>query len=125
MPLQVPSDEDRFADFPQLVGKEIEVEGCGFDQSAVDVVLSNAGWISVAADVGAQVVLRAYTPGGVGISTRLPLLPEDVKLHGGYHPVNPTVCLGTSNMTRPYKGCNYIHHLHKGKNKRTPRRPKR
>lgn len=71
-----------------MQGKDIDITGTGYSESAVDVVLSSVGWVSITADAGSHVKLRAHTPAGRGISVRLPVLPYTRKLRGEPHTGN-------------------------------------
>ncbi|CAL8358001.1 unnamed protein product [Merluccius merluccius] len=82
--LGVPSGgEERMKSFPPLVSQDITLKGLGYLQATADIKMSSAGWVAVTAMEGQEVVLRAYTPGGSGLSLRSPpLLPHIVTLKG-------------------------------------------
>ena len=79
-------------EMPQLAGEELEVEGLwgsgkgDFDgpswRGAADIVLSSCGWVMVSPKQAETVTFRAYTPGGRGISTREPFLPNSINYRG-------------------------------------------
>ena len=69
--------------FPPLDSRPIDVEGIGWKESAVDVVLSSAGWVAITAGEGDKVQLTAHTPNGKGIFVRSPaMLPSAVNDRG-------------------------------------------
>lgn len=81
--LKVPvCDENRPREFPALAPKELIITGVGWKQSAADIVLSSAGWISVTAGVGIRVTIKAFTPSGKGVFVREPLFPGAVNERG-------------------------------------------
>lgn len=82
--VQIPvGGKSRMQDFPQLQSQFIQVEGTGWKQSAVDVVLSSAGWVAITGGVGDKVTLTAHTPHGLGIFVRCPpMLPYEVNNRG-------------------------------------------
>lgn len=82
--VQIPTGgSERLATFPVLQSQEHIIRGVGWKQSASDVVLSSAGWVSVMVGANMDIILRAYTPGGKGIYCREPaLLPDAVQERG-------------------------------------------
>ena len=82
--MQLPLDfEARGAPFPILEAKDLSVCGKGWKQSAVDVILSSAGWVAVTAGVDMELSLQVHTPGGKGIYVRQPaLFPEAINERG-------------------------------------------
>lgn len=83
--LAVPcGDEERLKLWPGLsTAREISFEGAGWKRSAIDVVLSSAGWVAVTGEEKMQYDLRVYTPECRGIHVRNPpLLPCAVNLKG-------------------------------------------
>ncbi|CAG2108874.1 unnamed protein product [Medioppia subpectinata] len=74
---------ERVQHWPQLVPREIVLDGVSWQQSCADIVLSTAGWVSVTLGADTRCVLRAFTPEGRGIYVRNPpLLPYAHKLRG-------------------------------------------
>ena len=78
------SDPDnRLESFPALLPQEVTLCGLDWKQSAADVVLSSAGWVSCTIGQGMDATLRAYTPSGKGIFVRTPaLFPSGVNERG-------------------------------------------
>ena len=73
----------RLDDFPDLEGDIMMVDGVGKDESSCDIVFSSAGWISCSPGVAQIFKVKAWTPGGRGLTIRdPPFLPEAVKLRG-------------------------------------------
>ena len=59
------------------------MSGTGWKESAVDLVLSSAGWVSVTVGTGNDLTLRVYTPLGKGIHVRKPpLFPGAINERG-------------------------------------------
>ena len=55
------------------------------DVTADVALFLSSGWVSIAAVAGDEVTVRAYTPGGRGLTLRTPaLLPYGVQLRGSY-----------------------------------------
>lgn len=105
------NDPDRLKHWPPLGSKELEVIGIGKNESVADVVLSNAGnislqqirsfsntltltlnlmktiivigWIAIAGGENERISLKAWTPQGRGLHLRMPaLLKKSVALRG-------------------------------------------
>ena len=84
--------EVRRAEMPELAGQEVEVEGVwgsgkgDYDgpgwRGAADIVLSSCGWVMVSPRQGETAAFRAFTPGGRGIATREPFLPNSINYRG-------------------------------------------
>ncbi len=75
--------DTRGAPFPKLEGKTIEVNGIGWKESAMDVILSSAGWVAVTAGHDVTATLKVYTPLGKGIHVRQPaLFPDAINQRG-------------------------------------------
>jgi len=84
-------DKQRLRDFPDLYGREFEIDGVDHRQSSCDLVLSSTGWVSFTPDVGRICAVRAWTPGGKGIYVRdPPFLPYASTLKGRRKPGTPT-----------------------------------
>ncbi|KAJ8025529.1 Nitric oxide-associated protein 1 [Holothuria leucospilota] len=74
---------ERMKTFPKLLPVDFEVEGCGWQKSASDILLSSAGWVSITAGQGMLAQLRAFTPNGHGCFKRQPaLLPYAINMKG-------------------------------------------
>ena len=59
------------------------IDGIGKDESSCDIVFSSAGWISCTPGVAQIFKVKAWTPGGRGLTIRdPPFLPEAVQLKG-------------------------------------------
>ena len=58
------------------------IRGFLTDKSCGDIVLSNAGWVSVTCYPKNKAVLRAWTPQRKGIYLRRSILPEAINLRG-------------------------------------------
>ncbi|XP_031351221.1 nitric oxide-associated protein 1 [Photinus pyralis] len=73
---------ERLSKWPNLKQGELllHLQGVNEDTSCGDIVLSNAGWISVTC--ASQVAFKAWTPEGRGIYVRKCLLPFAVALRG-------------------------------------------
>ena len=90
-------DMKRLHDFPKLVGKTLMVDGIGKEESSCDIVLSSAGWISCSPGVAEIFKVKAWTPGGRGVTIREPpFLPEAVKLRGPRIKRTPAFLFGKS-----------------------------
>jgi len=75
--------EDRLRDFPALEYQDFQVDGVSAWESACDVVLSSAGWISCNPGVAQVFDVRGWTPGGKGLFLReMAFLPKAVNLKG-------------------------------------------
>uniref|UniRef100_A0A6P7GYS2 Nitric oxide-associated protein 1-like n=1 Tax=Diabrotica virgifera virgifera TaxID=50390 RepID=A0A6P7GYS2_DIAVI len=81
---KVPIDEgDRLSKWPGLSkGKPFTVTGVTRRLSINDVVLSNAGWISITCSGNQEYTLQAWTPEKRGIHLRDSILPKTVTLRG-------------------------------------------
>ncbi|KAI4789502.1 hypothetical protein KUCAC02_035200, partial [Chaenocephalus aceratus] len=74
---------ERMKDFPPLVPQDVRLQGVGYQEAAGDLKLSSAGWVSVTAPPGDQLLLRLHGPEDASFSLRTPpLLPHLVKLKG-------------------------------------------
>ncbi|XP_066277995.1 nitric oxide-associated protein 1-like isoform X2 [Branchiostoma lanceolatum] len=82
--LKVPlGGAERMESFPPLQPAEVTVTGVDHKFSAVDLVLSSAGWVAVTPDKWTTAQLRVYTPGGLGFHLRpKSLLPNAVNFKG-------------------------------------------
>ncbi|XP_074641986.1 nitric oxide-associated protein 1-like [Tubulanus polymorphus] len=77
------ADPGRLLWLPSLVGKEFTIIGKHWKESAADIVLSSAGWVSVTPGPSQSIRIRAYTPGSLGLSVRTPsMLPYAVNFRG-------------------------------------------
>ena len=84
--------EAQRAEMPELAGEEVEVEGVwgsgrgDYDgpgwRGAADIVLSSSGWVMVSPSQGETAAFRAFTPGGRGIYSRQPFLPNSINYRG-------------------------------------------
>ena len=75
--LKVPfSEEERGSSFPDLVGKELTIEGLHLPLRSLDIVLSNLGWLNLYMSLKQSCTIKVYTPKGRGIVTREPLFPN-------------------------------------------------
>ena len=73
----------RLKDFPDLKGETMMIDGIGVEESSCDIVLSSAGWISCTPRVAQIFKVKAWTPGGRGLTIRdPPFLPHAVQLRG-------------------------------------------
>ena len=74
---------ERLKHFPELEGEIMMIDGIGKDESSCDIVFSSAGWISCTPGVAQIFKVKAWTPGGRGLTIRdPPFLPEAVQLKG-------------------------------------------
>ncbi|XP_045474500.1 nitric oxide-associated protein 1 [Harmonia axyridis] len=82
--LRVPiGEEERLKKWPGLSeAKTFTVDGIDYDFSSKDVVLSNAGWISITGRRGRTMKLKAWTPEKRGVYIRDCLLPQAINLKG-------------------------------------------
>lgn len=92
--LKVPfGPTERLNQWPVLTPKEIDFtaeDSKSWKESCGDIVLSNAGWVSVTMGLEEACVLKAYTPEGRGIFVRKPsLLPFAVNMKGRRHVGTP------------------------------------
>lgn len=77
------NDPERLKLWPELVSRDMEITGISEEESAADVVLSSAGWVSITPRTNEQIFLRAWTPEGKGLFLRTPaLLKKSVTLRG-------------------------------------------
>ncbi|XP_043477911.1 nitric oxide-associated protein 1 [Leptopilina heterotoma] len=77
------NDPERLRLWPELVSRDMEVTGISEEESAADVVLSSAGWVSITPKADEQIFLKAWTPEGKGLFLRTPaLLKNSVNLRG-------------------------------------------
>ena len=75
--LKVPQSlEERGSSFPDLVGKELTIEGLHLPLRSLDIVLSDLGWINLHMPLNQSCTIKVYTPKGRGIVTREPLFPK-------------------------------------------------
>ncbi|KAL0269543.1 UNVERIFIED_CONTAM: hypothetical protein PYX00_007243 [Menopon gallinae] len=65
---------ERLKEWPGLRGKEVKVIGMSRTVATADIVLSSAGWVSIAASLFKSCTLQAWTPEGRGIFLRQPAL---------------------------------------------------
>ncbi|KAG7518441.1 nitric oxide-associated protein 1 [Solea senegalensis] len=82
--LQVPmGGSERMKQFPALVPQDVRLKGRGYLEAAADITLSSAGWVSVTAVDGDEVLLQVRGPAAAGFGVRTPpLLPHVVTLKG-------------------------------------------
>lgn len=82
--LSVPmGDNKRLETWPRLQPKEFTIDTIGWEESAVDIVCSNAGWVSVTSGADMKCIVRAFTPEGRGLFLRdPPMLPYAIRLRG-------------------------------------------
>ena len=74
---------ERLKDFPELKGKIMMIDGVATNESSCDIVLSSAGWISLTPKVSEIFKVKAWTPGGRGLTIRdPPFLPYAAQLRG-------------------------------------------
>ena len=94
--VKVPSCTDyesveRLRDFPALQAQDFHIDGISMWESACDIVLSSAGWVSCNPGIAQVFEVRAWTPGGKGIFMRdLAYLPRAVLLKGKKIKKTPT-----------------------------------
>lgn len=69
-------DHQRLRSWPQLKSsqKNFVIKGRNWNQGSSDIVLSSLGWAMVRVSPDQECIVRAYTPGGRGISYRNPPL---------------------------------------------------
>ncbi|OLY82847.1 hypothetical protein AYI68_g3025 [Smittium mucronatum] len=73
------SDPDRLAEFPKLKeALNIKVDGTHSSKAWLDVCFSGIGWFSLSG-TGKDLHLVAYSPNGIGVNTRDPMLPFEYK----------------------------------------------
>jgi 30S ribosome assembly GTPase len=70
-----PFSAERVAEIGPLVPRELEVQGNGWKTSAVDIVISGLGWVSVTGALNCTV--RVMAPESVGVRLREPLMPYE------------------------------------------------
>jgi len=71
--LKPPFSEERLDEIGPLQKTELWAEGTTFERSCVDVIFAGLGWVSLTG-MG-RVDINAWAPEGVGVMTRLPLMP--------------------------------------------------
>uniref|UniRef100_A0A0N4UJY5 KOW domain-containing protein n=1 Tax=Dracunculus medinensis TaxID=318479 RepID=A0A0N4UJY5_DRAME len=65
----------RLSDFPEMKSQKISFDSNGLEIGCADVIFSSIGWVCVTAPKS-KIRLEAYTPGGRGLSLRVPpILP--------------------------------------------------
>ena len=80
----------RWPGLSEAAGGPVVWRGAGWRRSAVDVVLSSAGWAALTGADGVEYRLAAWTPHGRGVHTRrLPLSAGAVALRGARLPYSP------------------------------------
>lgn len=67
-------DDMRFDELPELVPRELVLEGNSWKESTVDVAIAGLGWVAVA--VGGECTLQTWTFPGVGITLREAMIPD-------------------------------------------------
>lgn len=69
-------DYQRLKDWPQLRSckRNFNIKGLGSRQGSLDIVLSSFGWAMARLGPDQECIVKAYTPGGKGISRRAPPL---------------------------------------------------
>lgn len=70
-----PFTQERRAAMGPWVPRDFEIEGTGWKTSAVDIVISGLGWISVTGALDCKV--RVMAPEAVGVRLRSPLMPYE------------------------------------------------
>lgn len=75
--LSPPSCQEGFERLGEWTSKSFAVNGQGWKQSCVDVVLSGLGWVSITGAGNARV--RVWVPKNVGVFTRSPLMPYEIR----------------------------------------------
>ncbi len=70
-----PYTPERRAELGAWVPRDFEIEGTGWKTSAIDIVISGLGWISVTGALGCKV--RVMAPEAVGVRLRSPLMPYE------------------------------------------------
>lgn len=77
------NNPERLKIWPRFESKDFTITGLTKNRSVSDIILSNAGWISITPDREETITLRAWTPEGRGIYERTPaLLPKSITLRG-------------------------------------------
>ncbi|ORX79615.1 P-loop containing nucleoside triphosphate hydrolase protein [Basidiobolus meristosporus CBS 931.73] len=72
-------DAERLKRFPRLVeGAEFTLSGSHRTMATMDIVLTSVGWFSITG-LFDRARLKVYSPGGIGIRTREPLLPFEFR----------------------------------------------
>ncbi|KAI6651050.1 nitric oxide-associated protein 1-like [Oopsacas minuta] len=69
-------EEERGSPYPQLIGKELTIEGEHLPLRCLDVVVSNLGWLNIFLSRNQTCTIKVYTPKGRGIVTREPLFSK-------------------------------------------------
>ena len=70
-----PWSKERLEELGTMVPREFEIEGTGWKTSAIDIVISGLGWISVTGALNCKV--RIMAPESVGVRLRSPLMPYE------------------------------------------------
>ena len=70
-----PNSAARLEELGPWVPREFDIEGTGWKTSAVDIVISGLGWVSVTGALGCKV--RIMAPESVGVRVRSPLMPYE------------------------------------------------
>lgn len=83
--LKVPlSEEARGSSYPELLGKELTIEGNQLPLRNIDVVISNLGWLNIHMTLNQTCTVKVYTPKGRGIVTREPLFSNAYSVKSNY-----------------------------------------
>jgi 30S ribosome assembly GTPase len=78
--LTPPYNADRLEELGEWSSKTFTADGTGWKRACVDIVLSGLGWVSVTG--AGSVRLKVCAPKGVGVFTRDPLMPFEVRVSG-------------------------------------------
>ena len=70
-----PFTQERRAEMGPWVARDFDIEGTGWKTSAIDIVISGLGWISITGALNCKV--RVMAPEAVGVRLRSPLMPYE------------------------------------------------
>ena len=78
--LAPPASVERLAELAPFIERRFEVEGRGWDEPALDIVLPGLGWVAVTGS--GRCVISVSVPHGVGVSGREPLIADSRQAKG-------------------------------------------
>ena len=78
--LAPPASVERLEELAPFVETRFEVEGRGWDEPAIDIVLPGLGWVAVTGS--GDCVVSVSVPQGVGVSAREPLIADSRQAKG-------------------------------------------
>ncbi|KAL5015734.1 hypothetical protein ScPMuIL_005323 [Solemya velum] len=100
-------DGERLSALPPLVGKEYYLNAIDMKTASADIQLSSLGWVSFCIPRGLTVGIKAYVPGGKGVSIREPALLPSAKVSVVLEFVE-MLCINSRSLYRSRTTVSYI-----------------